>query len=228
MNKLFAIGIPTLNRLDLLVQAIRVYAVQFPFTMIYVVDNGQQNIKDVINYPNLVIFEQKENLGVAQSWNVLCKAIFEHNEYALILNDDIILDGNDVKYQKIIKDRQKPVYFDVCPLSWCAFIISKQCYQEVGRFDKAFFPAYFEDNDYAYRMKLLGKGIYHNMDIMPQVYRQSQTMEKDKTVRTNYKKNQDLYKRKWGGLPNFETYKIPFNTTFELCQAQEESPKKSS
>jgi hypothetical protein len=48
VNKSFAIGIPTLNRFDLLHPALMFYKQDFPNTKIYVVDNGNQNIKNQI------------------------------------------------------------------------------------------------------------------------------------------------------------------------------------
>ena len=44
MNNVFAIGIPTLNRADLLNPVLKKYAADFPDTKIYVVDNGNQDI----------------------------------------------------------------------------------------------------------------------------------------------------------------------------------------
>lgn len=211
MNNSFAIGIPTLNRADLLINALGVYVNQFPNTKIFVIDNGGQKLKNVINHPNIIIFEKENNVGVAESWNELCNHIFVNHEHALILNDDIVLDGNEGSINKIISDRQKPLYFDVCPLSWCAFIISKKAFNEIGEFDKSFFPAYFEDNDYSYRIKLKGKRIVHNMNIIPKVYRQSQTMEKDETIRKAYRENQRRYIGKWGGLPEQEKFTKPYN-----------------
>ena len=90
MKKNFAIGIPTLNRSDLLNPTLEKYFKQFPNTDIYIIDNGGQNITSRSN--NYNYFNAPENFGVSKSWNYLCDKIFEKHDYALILNDDVYLD----------------------------------------------------------------------------------------------------------------------------------------
>ncbi len=47
----FAIGIPTLNRWDLLMPTLHLYVADFPHTKIYVVDNGNQPCD--VNHSNI-------------------------------------------------------------------------------------------------------------------------------------------------------------------------------
>jgi GT2 family glycosyltransferase len=104
------------------------------------------------------------------------------------------------------------VPFYTTPLDWCAFILPKTTFEKVGEFDEGFFPAYFEDNDYAYRMKLMGMGITKIPYLIPSVHRVSQTMEHDDSVRVRFHKNKKRYIEKWGGEPMQEKYKTPFNS----------------
>lgn len=84
----FAIGIPTLNRgVDLLLPSLIKYATgDFKDIDIHVVDNGKQSLTFVSELtPQIHVYEQQHNIGVAGSWNMLCNKIFESHSHALIL-----------------------------------------------------------------------------------------------------------------------------------------------
>ena len=71
MNQNFKIiiGIPTLNRADLLNEALEKYFEDFKDTEIFIVDNGKQNI--ITREEKFAIYKPEENLGVAKSWNTI-------------------------------------------------------------------------------------------------------------------------------------------------------------
>jgi GT2 family glycosyltransferase len=210
MNKTFAIGIPTLNRFDLLHPALMFYKQDFPNTKIYVVDNGSQNIKNQIAYmPNVILLEQSDNLGVAKSWNLLCNEIYKNHENALILNDDIYLGKKEFEIETLLRDYKSDFY--VTLQDWCAFILPKKTFKKVGEFDIKFFPAYFEDNDYHYRMKLLGLKYMQIPFLNPYIYKSSMTIDKEPKLRDLIQNNREYYISKWGGEPMRETFKKPFN-----------------
>jgi len=152
-------------------------------------------------------------MGVARTWNCLVSVAsgYYKEENFLILNDDIILKKTESEINKIIK-RGNDNTFQVCrpAYNWSAFILRKSVYDKVGQFDEDFEKCYFEDNDYHYRMKLEGVKIKYEDELNPDVYRNSMTIQKDQGL-NNYINNRDLYVKKWGGLPNEETYKYPYN-----------------
>jgi GT2 family glycosyltransferase len=101
----------------------------------------------------------KRKLGVAGSWNFLIgKAIINDFKYFLILNDDVILQKDEGQIREILaKGKHLSTFtcvghFIIGP----RFILTKSVYEKVGAFDEGFKKAYFEDNDYMYRMKLAG------------------------------------------------------------------------
>jgi len=206
----FAIGIPTLNRADLLSQALIKYIYDFPEVNIYVLDNGNQEFPNFskIGRPVYIIKNEK-NIGVGPSWNVLCRKIYEKYENAMILNDDIYLGKKTENIENLIsKYRSK---FITATPDWCAFLISKEIFEKVGPFDECFYPAYYEDNSYAYRMKLQGVSHITTPYLNPEVYRVSQTIDKDKSLFDYRTKNRKLYIEMWGGLPEREKFTKPFN-----------------
>jgi GT2 family glycosyltransferase len=176
MQNKFAIGIPTINRLDLLHPALLFYLRDFPTTKIYVVDNGKQNISAKIKHPNIIVIENEKNMGVASSWNKLCDLIYKENDYAIILNDDIYWGKKDWEIDNLLSNYNKDLYNTT--QDWCVFILPKKTYEEVGLFDVRFFPAYYEDNDYAYRIIFFFLSLFKIPFLNPFVYQSSQTTQK--------------------------------------------------
>ena len=205
----FCILIPTVNRKDLLMDAMYWYVSNLRDVQMIILDNGKQGIASSVD--NIRVFESSSNLGVAGSWNWLIrKAIERGHTHFLVLNDDIILKRYSSEIKSIIESwddmtfhRPRPFY------NWSAFILSKTIWDKVGEFDTNFVKCFFEDNDYEYRMKLAGVTINYEDALNAQVYRNSQTIEKDPLL-GDYVANREYYIKKWGGLPTEEVYKTPF------------------
>lgn len=208
MQKTFAIGIPTINRYDLLQPSLVKYFQDFNQTEIVIIDNGNQGIK--VEGDGIEIIKQERNLGVSGSWNLLCDRIFEKHDYAVILNDDIYLGKTDSQIRLFLFENSIWDFY-VGTGTWCAFILPKKTWKSVGRFDENFYPAYFEDNDYHYRMKLQKKTYFQSEFLNPEVYRNSQTIAKDASLNNHFKDNQNYYVKKWGGEPGKELFATPEN-----------------
>lgn len=215
----FAIGIPTINRADLLQESLEKMQHQFPNTAIYVIDNGNQSFDyDKFTKGNIFFIRSEQNLGVSASWNALLDKIYNGTpanytkgcNYALILNDDIFLGRNEKQVMQFIIERDN-LTLATTTGTWCAFILSQLVFERVGQFDEAIFPAYFEDNDYAYRLKLEGLSHSSHDFLNPEIYRNSQTIAKDPSLNNNFHTNREYYIKKWGGLPGHETFLFPFN-----------------
>lgn len=97
-----------------------------------------------------------------------------------------------------------------------AFMVSKQCWEEVGEFDEVFAPAYFEDNDYHHRMRILGILAVVFPPAMFYHYgsrTQNEASEDGKPIVVSmlFENNRAYYARKWGGQPDHETFDRPYN-----------------
>lgn len=207
---MFSIGIPTLNRYDLLADSLESYVKDFPGIDIHVLDNGDQHILPPSRY--VTVHLMPENIGVAASWNLLMKEIFKKSQIAVILNDDIY--WGRTKSQVLVHLRwlfgSAGAGFGVSHKGWCSFAIRKQTVQKVGYFDEQFFPAYFEDNDYSYRMEQNKIKIQHDHFFEPEIFRKSMSVSKDQSINDNFMKNSEYYIQKWGGKPGEEKYFAPF------------------
>lgn len=204
----FIIGIPTINRADLLNETLKNYFEDFENTEIVICDNGNQEI--ITREKNFVIYRPENNLGVSGSWNMIMDYAEKVNAtHVLMLNDDIFLGKNELDIKTIL--RLWNPEFLCTELNWCSFILSTNIYTKVGKFDEKFFPAYFEDNDYFRRMLLANVFITFNAMLNPTIYRNSMTIQKNPELNNNFEKNRQYYISKWGGQPTQETFKTPFN-----------------
>ena len=199
----FEIGIPTLNRIDLLMPCLIMYKMDFPNTRIWLLDNGNQNIK----IDGIEIIRSVRNIGVAASWNFLCHKIFENADHAVILNDDIYLGKKKAQMEEIITHKKHKGKLLTATIDWCAFVMPKSVFEQVGSFDESFFPAYYEDKDYEYRMKLMGLMPVKTPMLNPYLYKSSMTLAKEPSLLEASKANKQKYIQKWGGEPQKETYK---------------------
>ena len=202
------IGIPTINRADLLNETLAKYFEDFKETEIFIVDNGNQEI--ITREKNFVIYRPEKNLGVSGSWNTIMDYADKVSAtHVIMLNDDIYLGKSEQEINHIIK-LWKPEFL-CSELNWCCFILSLDAYKKTGAFDEKFFPAYFEDNDYFRRMLIAGVQMVYNAMLNPVIFRNSMTIAKDQTLNNNFENNRQYYISKWGGEPAKETFGTPFN-----------------
>jgi GT2 family glycosyltransferase len=213
MNNIFAIGIPTINRFDLLKPSLLILSLEYPDTRIYVVDNGNQGIKEDPDFKfkdNIIVFEPKKNLGVAASWNYLCKEIYKEHKHALLLNDDIIIGMNEGFLKNMVNQlNDEDMYYTATDYS--VILLSNKVFNEVGGFDELFYPAYYEDNDFEYRAELLGIKRVELPSLKPVLYRNTSSIIKMEYMSESVWINKQYYINKWGGTPSEEKFKKPFN-----------------
>lgn len=206
----YCILIPTINRADLLVDALHWYNQNLRNIKVFVLDNGEQNL--TCRNGNIQVLSGMQPRGVAASWNFLIQlAISNSFSNFLILNDDIILKKPQTTIERII-DSYGTDYMHI-PRPYyhmSSFLLSKKMYLKVGEFDENFQKCFFEDNDYKYRVKLNGFTIRYEDELNADVFKNSATIEKNPLL-GGYIENREYYIKKWGGLPDEEKYKSPFN-----------------
>ena len=207
--------IPTLNRYDLLVTCVlsAVSGTVKP-TQILIIDNGLK--LDRPNIDNLHVYNFGRNIGLAASWNFLIK---NTNEYRIIVNDDIEFFPDTI--EKLINSYDENyVVFPGAVMAvntFSCFMISNKIIDNVGFFDENISPgyAYFEDNDYRYRMHLAGFETKRAVEC-GLIHRSSSTIKKFNHPQINihhklFEKAKNNYINKWGGLPENEKYLTPYN-----------------
>lgn len=202
------LGIPTINQKEFLIKALETYMDTFHGRHIYIVDNGNQDIPK--KGSGMKIMNQKTNIGVAASWNLMCRMAFASGyTHIAIMNDDIICEKYADDLEDFIDITGAGLYMGYKNFS--VFILSLETYKFIGPFDESFVGAYFEDSDYLYRCKLKGVFIEQTELLNPEVYNQSASIKKDPQLNKNFEANKEKYINKWGGVPTEEKFLSPFN-----------------
>lgn len=212
MNTRICIGIPTINRADLLKEALQTYAINgWLHRDIWIVDNGNQDIiwqhglNEWSHAFHVII--QRRNIGVAASWNMICQMAFKNGyTHVLILNDDVIINRTPEELEKWLDAVKMDFYTG---RGYYSFIMPESTFKKVGEFDENYYPAYYEDTDYSYRLRINSMRVLDTDLLKPDVLRTSKSGEKDPTLYNNIAQNRDYYTRKWGGEPSKETSKKP-------------------
>jgi GT2 family glycosyltransferase len=228
------ICIPTLNRGHDRLQAFLETALRDDNEMlpskIVVLDNGRQfpNATDISDFEDgdpelikilsapekVILVTANLNMGVGASWNWFLNNVPMEHGAMLICNDDITFQKETMRIfsEEILKPEAD---FVLALEVWAAFGITEKLHKDIGGFDENFYPAYFEDNDYHYRMGLKGYKITYSPDKIPLGHENSSTLaafdEQQTTIHhQNFRKNRKYYNDKWGGLPTHEKYTTPF------------------
>ncbi len=207
-----AIVIPTINRKELLREAMeRLLPQNEYFQKILIVDNGKQDL----SFPSaqVEIYLPPQNLGVAASWNHGIHQLFADPTvtHVMALNDDVAL-GQDQLIDVINVLQEMPSkWMFKGRFQWSVWILSRagaeaMQYESGKYFDDRFFPAYFEDNDFHWRLRAFGEHRYIGdlIELTPEVQRSSMTVQKDPALNTRFPANRRYYVEKWGGPPGQE------------------------
>jgi len=210
---MLTLGVPTLRRYDLLelLLATAKDGDRKPDEYIIVDNGGSLGERRWID-PEMKVVTPGKNLGVAGGWNeIMQKAGGEH---VLIVGDDVRLHKDTLlEMEKVALGGAGFVRSGHAPAFSC-FLIARWLWEKVGPFDERFWPAYFEDNDYHLRMKLLG----YDFATAPVGYDHtgSGTVKSFSDTELSihharFEANKRRYIAKWGGPPHQETFKVPFN-----------------
>jgi GT2 family glycosyltransferase len=191
---------------------------------------GFAELMHSVDYPitPIVIPNWIVNLGVSKGWNAgIKRAIYQGQDFVLISNDDVVLgpgtiaklvasmalgfDLVSVTARNSLDVRDDPGFGEAPDFS-CFMIRPKLFTDKFGFFDEEFSPAYFEDNDMHYRMKLAGGMAVNRLDAVS-MHKGSVTQNwNGQQVVTGdmFRLNESYYILKWGGGPGNEIYTKPF------------------
>ena len=213
--------IPTLNRYDLLPGAIRALSSGTVCPdEIHVIDNGGvcPDMRSVrVTRPGC-------NLGVAASWNLGIRDAHARNAIPIVLNDDIAVAADAVANMlahisngaPLVCCNEGPPGVGQC---WAMFSQTQEVTRRVGWYDEGFWPAYYEDCDYAQRLKRANIPVLLASDVFI-AYTDGGAGATGRALGTHEtrlfalakERNRQRYVRKWGGMPGYETVALPFNS----------------
>jgi len=174
--------------------------------------------------------------GVAAMWNLGLGIIFQSNDHALVVNNDVELrpdtyhrllaDGGGFVTAVGSNDRTKITPDDAGCLSvpsgetrphpdFSCYLIRKETYEKVGPFDENFKTAFCEDWDY--HVRLHKAGIEAHCIDLPFLHLSSQTVrnsspKEQERIYTQAKANRVYFKEKWGVEGGTEEYYALFKS----------------
>jgi len=191
--------VPVLNRYDLLQRMLS--SIDYPVNHLLVIDNGASMVlEDIeVDVPDCVEFTtylpMPANLGVAASWNLGIKSFPYDNRWFFASNDVVFKPG---ALERLCEARTDEITLSKMFPHWHAFSVGYEAVRRLGLFDEAFFPAYFEDNDYNTRANRFGVPI-RKLDI-PADHDNSSTLKSDPVFQAlngdTFARNQAYYQAK--------------------------------
>jgi GT2 family glycosyltransferase len=219
------LAVTVLNRYDLLRKMLESLAAgSMVPRQILVLDNGGRWTKDTRSAGAMPLWNRitvrsvrpGQAIGLAASWNeaLRWREMRGLNEVLIITNDDLVWGRSSyealvagVEYGKPDLATSGNVGGFVC------FAGTPELVERVGYFDERFFPAYFEDEDYHYRMRLQGlhpRGVPGcTIDHLESGSVQGMPEAERDIFKGHFQKNAMLYRQKWGGMVGEEQYTEP-------------------
>jgi GT2 family glycosyltransferase len=225
------VGVPTLHRYDLMARFCLSFAEEKQPCLIpeiTILDNGGDFLSSDEgralmrndNLPPIRVVVPEYNFGVAKSWNYFAKNLGQ----CIISNDDVVMTTKTIKNfvdafncnqdACIIEGSHKNEGFSTF------FLANAGKWLSLGGFDECFYPAYFEDDDTRYRLKIAGFPTV-KIDISDWRHDNSSTLhgsdhQYQRSHWGSFFRNQAYYIQKWGGLPGFEKFVMPFKKSNEF------------
>jgi len=253
MNSIPLLGIPVLNRGDLLLRCL--HSIDYPVDHLYLINNGNDEsvggallqisatdhpIRRYCKYISVGKFnvdlgalprwwgverpvEQRQltaNLGVSGSWNEILERLrVMELDYAMISGNDICFAPGDLA--KLGRFAATHPDHAVCfgNHGYSLFTISSLAYAAGLAFDLNIYPAYLEDCDHFYRIKLTGAKSANVPDVRAihgeAPHWGSSTIYSDPVFHrrndATHAGNFAYYQAKWGGINGDEKFTHPFN-----------------
>jgi GT2 family glycosyltransferase len=214
-------AVPTLNQLEWLFTR-HLRSMKFNlFSRVSIIVNEIDAEKNELcaaigqKYP-VVITKVDHNAGVSKSWNHFMAEALQRGARSIVIANDDIEYTDPTALPRLCEALEEHPFAYINAThenAFSCFGMQLSLARYVGFFDEQFSPAYFEDNDYAYRLKLAGipmhpvEGQYFHCG--------SATLGRFDWTRKqmhhhNFRKNAEYYVRKWGGMPGDERYTVPF------------------
>lgn len=189
-------------------------------TSITVLDNSTEHYAaEVLGddaYLDVSVITVPRNIGWGAALNVFFAL---YDDYIVCCNDDLAVHSHTIR--ELVDSAQDfpddALFYGAHDgeSMWSLFLLRKQAYLEMGPFDPAIWPFYYDDIDALYRLKLLG---YSPVTVYPATYDHVKNgtlkafdPERKALHERQFSRNEAYYRAKWGGLKFQETYTRPFN-----------------
>lgn len=220
-------AIPILNRGDLLLRLVQ--SIDYPVKKLFIINNGTDaGVVDAIakimkginkNILTCEVYVPQKNLGVAASWNTIMRENADAPYCFICANDMFFEHAGHLKRMADFAAEKHLTHAMMYADGYSCFCMTKLGLEQVGEFDENIFPAYLEDSDHFYRLKLSGAVSQGFPDVEMRhgepPYNGSATIMSNEKFRDanaiTHGKNFEYYAQKWGGEGGKEVFTHPFN-----------------
>lgn len=150
------IGFATLTRFDLAERLMN--SIDYPVEHLVIINNsGTQTWqpKKPEQVQRMWHIEVPFGLGLVGAWNLIIKAT-PYAPYWILINDDAWFPAGALARIDQEVDTEALNFAEVDQTPWAAPIIGEGCVRRAGLYDEAFYPIYFDDNDFERRIRNAG------------------------------------------------------------------------
>ena len=171
------------------------------------------------SFEYIIIDNREKNYGVSGAWNIGVDKVLENNiDWLVICSESVRFGQNGAKDIQKHLDSASPDEMTIEGdegFGWHLMAIRRELLEIVGYFDEVFFPAYFEDNDYIYRVHKMREKMNKSWVLWKKVQIDASLIGVAQGLKLlDYKMDfgwlREKYKEKWGGSP-IEVYEYPYN-----------------
>lgn len=215
---MIVLGVPTLNRYDLLPNLLRsAWAGTVRPDLCVVIDNGGKLKLPQANGDRTLVQRPGRNLGVGPSWNLLAREYLTGpDDRLLICGDDVTLHPDTIEHLLITMSEKDAdmAYPGATDNAFSCFMVRAALFEKVGYFDERFYPAYFEDGDFTRRMTLAGVHAFTapcGYEHVGSATIKKLSVKELEDHHANFVELRNYYVEKWGGLPGAERFTEPFD-----------------
>lgn len=191
---------------------------------VIVIDNTQDGAIAKVAANVHASVAMRRNAGVAASWNWGVRvALAAGAEFVTLCSTSVRFDDGAQRLCKtadlFAENGQMPWGFESL-LGWKMITLGRRTLETVGPFDERFWPAYFEDNDYIWRMRCAGilepAGADRSLRKIPwigaldyPVVEDAHAIKNVDGLEVDFVALQAYYELKWGGPPGEELFTEP-------------------
>jgi len=204
--------------------------IDYPVKRYFILDNSMGKDPEVLEcikkikkkgspfIENISVLHNAMNVGFSGSVNQIIKQNIDCPYWCVFSVDWHPQKGELQKLGDRLKNPFVGILCDESQNGYSSLVFTPELLFEVGYLDENFFPAYYEDNDHRYRMKLAGI----EWEYLPLKYDHivSATIKKDPKIfqknQYTFNENKKYYLEKWGGLPGQELFTTPFDMELPL------------